>query len=852
MSRAYALGLRAVALAVIALAPWAPSIALEDEALAIVFVVDRSASLETRDHALADAFVREAEAASPGARVGVVEVDGDVRVRRWPFPRARGVERAPALGTDLAAGIRLAAAIVPASGRRRVVVLSDGRATTEGAEDAARDARARGIRVDVVALGGAALDAPRLAGLDAYEERVAPGEPFRARVTVVGPPGARARVALARDGDALAPIEVVLDAHGRGALDAHDPHPPPGPHVYEARLGARFARVFAEVAPEPRVLVMTLQETTAPALLAAALDGSAAITVRPLTHGPPSREELRAADLVVLTDLPIEQPGLAAQGVGGLDEETQRRLLDYVSEDGGGLLVTGGVFGLGPEWAGQPIARLLPLAIEDQGELHDPPVALAMMLDTSGSMGVRVGAYTKIRLAAEGCLASAAALRPEDRIAIGAVEERTRWVWELGPAGELDAARVRSLRAGSGGIFVYTALRDAYRVLDAAPEPIRHVLLFSDTEDSEEQAVGCIWPPCVTQGQTAIELATLARARGVTTTVVGIGSAVARHAPFLAELAAAGGGRYYVTETGVDLSRIFVAETRAVARSNLRAEPTPVTRTEHPILEGIGPVPPLAGLVMARPRSTAHEVLSSADGRPVLSTWRYGVGTVVAFTSDLGGRWSGPWATWEDGPRLLRQAIRAATRRRSARAELRPRLSARAIELEVELAPGTELGDGELELVALDGAARRVLPARLERVGPSRLRARAQTAGEPLVVARLRDADGELLAEASAHDASFDEHAGAGVDERALRRLARAGEGALVAAPDELAALEPPRRAREEPLWPWLFLLGALLVTADLLVRRVRPPARRVALAGLAAAPHGEPPAPPLEVQEAA
>lgn len=848
MIRAIALGLRALAVALVCAAPFTPSIPVGDDQSTLVFVVDRSASLADADHRIADAFVREASALARDARVGVVEVDGSAWVRRWPTVRARGVEPPPSAGTDLAGGVRLAAAISPASGRRRIVILSDGRGTTPGVEAALAQARARGIRVDVARLGDPIPGALRLTDFEAVEDRVAIGEPFEALATLSGPPGQSATVTFLRDGAPLGASAAVLDDAGRAEVALRDPSPPAGPHVYSAQVEGRVARVFANVASEPRVLLVTLTEREQPTLLMHALDGAGTIGRHALTSGPVRREQLRDVDLVVLADLPLEQPGTASATVSGLDLETQRHLLEYVSEEGGGVLVSGGAFGFGPEWAEQPLTRMLPVAIEDQGELQDPPVAIAMMLDTSGSMSMRVGPYTKIRLAAEGCLAAASTLRPEDRLAVAAVEDATRWVSPLAPVAELDEASVRRLRAGGGGIYVYTGLRDAYAALDAAHEPIRHVLLFSDTADSEEQALGCIWPPCATQGHGAIELATEARARGITTTVVGIGSADARHAWFLSQLAAAGGGRYYVTETGADLRRIFVAETRAVSRSNLREEVTPVTVAEHPLVDGIGAVPDLAGFVQSRERSTAHTILSTSEGRPILATWRYGVGTVVAFTSDLAGRWSGSWA-WSEGPQLFRQMVRHAMRRRSARADLDVAMRARGVELRIDVAPGTELAPGALELVALDELARsRVLDTTLERVGPDRYRARARTAGEPIVVARLRDGDQRVLAEASAEDGSVAEHAGAGPDERALRELARVGGGALVAGPAELGAAAVASTPRREPLWPWLFLLAGALVAVDLWVRRAGRPVRRVAIPGLAAAsPPDAAPAPPLE-----
>ncbi|MCB9598137.1 MAG: VWA domain-containing protein [Sandaracinaceae bacterium] len=853
MSRWIALGLRALAVTVVVVAPWAPPIPVGDDGSTVVFVLDRSESVAAEDRELADAFVREAEALDEDARVGVVEVDGAARVRRWPFPRARGEEPVATAGSDLAGGLRLATAILPPSGRRRIVVLTDGRGTTPGAEAAARAAHERGIRVDTFALGDALGGAPRLTSFEAVEDRIAPGEPFEAHATLRGPATQTANVEFSRDGVPVARAVASFDPDGAAEVDLRDPAPPAGVHVYEARVGEQVARRFVSVSSEPRVLLVTLTDRERPTLLMQALEGAGEVGRHALTSGPVSREQLRDVDLVVLADLPLEQPGTSTNVVSGLDLETQRHLLDYVAEDGGGVLVSGGAFGFGPEWAEQPITRMLPVTIEDHGELQDPPVAIAMVLDTSGSMGVEVGGYTKIRLAAEGCLAAASTLRPEDRIAVAAVEERTRWIQPLALVSDLDENRVRRLRAGSGGIFVYTGLRDAYAVLDRAQEPIRHVLLFSDTADSEEQAVGCIWPPCSSQGHTAIELATDARARGITTTVVGIGAADARHAFFLSELAAAGGGRNYITETGADLRRIFVAETRAVSRSNLREEVTPIEAFDHPMLDGVTDIPSLAGFVQARRRATAHTVLTTTEDRPILATWRYGVGTVVAFTSDLSGRWSGGWSSWEQSPQLLRQMVRHAMRRRSARADLDVRLGARGVDVLVDVAPGTEIDPSGLEITAVDERAQtRRLDAVLERVGPERYRARARTEGEPIVVARLRDPEGHVLAEASAEDDSVAEHAGAGADARALRELSRLGGGATVASADELVRAPVVASPDEQPSWPWLFLLVGLLVVIDLWVRRLGRPTRRVVLEALVVAPRRAAAEPDPSLEEAA
>jgi hypothetical protein len=43
---------------------------------------------------------------------------------------------------------------------------------------------------------------------------------------------------------------------------------------------------------------------------------------------------------------------------------------------------------------------------------------------------------------------------------------------------------------------------------------------------------------------------------------------------------------------------------------------------------------------------------------PLLASWRYGLGRVTAFTSDLTGRWGREWVTWESFPRWIGQVAR--------------------------------------------------------------------------------------------------------------------------------------------------------------------------------------------------
>ena len=52
-----------------------------------------------------------------------------------------------------------------------------------------------------------------------------------------------------------------------------------------------------------------------------------------------------------------------------------------------------------------------------------------------------------------------------------------------------------------------------------------------------------------------------------------------------------------------------------------------------------------------------------ADKDPLLVSWRYGLGRVTAFTSDLSGRWGRDWVAWQGFPQWASQVARDAMRK---------------------------------------------------------------------------------------------------------------------------------------------------------------------------------------------
>jgi uncharacterized membrane protein len=842
--------LRYAALALVALAPFLPARTRPGRGRAVVYAVDRSASVDELAREQAEAFVNEAIEKRGDASVGVVAFDARPEIvvplgSGKPMPK---LGEAAGRGTDLEAAIDLAAASLPAAGERRVVVLSDGRPTRGNAAAAVARAAARGIVVDALPVGEGGSAEARVGRVSASSVRVAEGEPVSVRAELVGPPDQSVAVQWKRDGHPLTHTVVDTNADGLALARFTDPEPGAGAHVYEATVvdpstlspfagyrprrhgvpaeeakpdPSKSGRTGVIVHGKPRALVLSV-DGECPAVLKDALERSQlAHETRSLVDGT-DPAIMSGADLIVLADVPVARSG-EAEGLSGLTPAQQESLVDYVRQKGGGLVVTGGTFGFAPEWSGAPIAKMLPVEIEDRGEAEDPRVALAISLDRSGSMAATVGSHTKIELAIEAGLAAAATLRPDDLLALATVDTETHWNAPLGPVALLAGRRaeLRKVDAGGGGIYVFTALRDAYAEMLKAPAPIRHVLLFSDTADSEEQEK---------DGKHSNSLAEDARRAGITTSVVGIGNADDSDTAFLQKLALAGGGRFYLSSTGTDLRRIFVSETRVATRSNVHEGSTRVVAREpsHPALTGVdlSHIPPLAGYTESRPRSTADIALETEDQRPLLASWRYGLGQVAALTADLRVDWKNGWSAWAGGAQIVRQLTRMTYRRQSENmADMKVGVRERSFDVALDLPappPGTELSQPSLiEAFAINEKGdSKPLKVDLERVAERRWALRGALEGEPFVVVRARDARGRLLGEDIGQLDTSAEYLGAGPDGRLLGELARAGNGIAGPTLEESLRRGGDPGTEPRPLWPYALVAAAALVALDLWVRR--------------------------------
>ncbi len=658
--------LRAVVLVLLVLAAMDPELAWGRGGSDVVVVFDRSDSLLppptaaedreeeqrrarlARDRHQAEMLRLIGEQRDVGDRLAAVLVGRTARTAQPP--RRRGLDRLADTsvagdGSDLHAGLELAAGLIPADRAGRVVLMSDGEATGRNPRAAAASLALAGIPVDVVPAD------PPSGGDAAVLEVEVPnglrlGESFIGSLRFVGRRAEDRAWEVHRDGERIAAGTVSLRPDRPTAASFVDRPVRPGITRYRVSLDAtndrlplnNTAHAALRVRGGQRILVVGGDGR--PGNIARAL-GAGGLTVDCRPEGPVGFDELFACRAVVLEQVPADRLGGRAI----------RNLARWVEHLGGGLVMCGGrrSFGAGGYHRSE-LEEVLPVTMEIRDEHRKLSVAMAVCLDRSGSMGMTVaGGLQKMDLANRGTAAVVELLSPLDQIAVFAVDSAPHTVLPL--TGVSDAPdlveRILAIEAGGGGIYVHAALVAGGRALLDSDRGVRHLVLFADAADAEMP------------GAYQKLLADYRRA-GITVSVIGLGGPGDPDADLLRDVAKRGGGRIAFAKRAVELPRLFAHETVLISRSSWIDEPVRlVRRPELSALLGTGALaegwPQVAGYNLCYPRERASVAAWAPGdpGAPAVSTWHIGTGRSVAICVDCDGPDSAELTAWSGyGPLL--------------------------------------------------------------------------------------------------------------------------------------------------------------------------------------------------------
>ena len=318
-------------------------------------------------------------------------------------------------------------------------------------------------------------------------------------------------------------------------------------------------------------------------------------------------------------------------------------LESYVRDYAGGLICTGGdnSFAMGA-YQDTPLETVLPVNMFLKGEREVPTMAIAMVIDHSGSMEVSANGSngaTCLDLAKEAAVEGVKSLKPTDQVGVLAFDDSYDWVVPMQSAGNQSEITGGIGQIGSGGgTSIYPALDAAAKQLINTDAQIKHIILLTDGQDyytGYEDVVKKI------------------NDGGITLSTVAVGPDSDQ--VLLQRLANQCNGRFYYTDINSGIPKIFVQEIFLSSKSYLiNEEFTPVITANSSIIDGVmnDGVPTLLGYIGSTAKSQATVILQSEEGDPILSTWQYGLGRTIAWNTDATNEWTGNWANWENYTQL--------------------------------------------------------------------------------------------------------------------------------------------------------------------------------------------------------
>lgn len=325
----------------------------------------------------------------------------------------------------------------------------------------------------------------------------------------------------------------------------------------------------------------------------------------------------------------------------------------YVEEQGGGFLMAGGKqsFGSGGYYQ-SAVDELLPISMELKSEHRKLSVALAVVIDRSGSMSATVNnggnPVTKMQLANNGTAEAIKLLGAMDEVAILAVDSEPHEIVKLTKIGNQKKSlmnKARRMQSQGGGIYVYRGLKAAWDQLKKSKVGTKHIILFSDAADTEEPGA---YKALLKEMEAA----------GATVSVIGLGTKADSDAKLLEDIALLGNGRMFFTDRPLAIPKLFAQETVTIARSAFLTDPIktqPTGRGAEIFQRQIDWLPAIDGynLSYARPDATTSLVAQDEYLAPLVAHARRGLGRTLAISFPLGGEYSQRTRDWDNYANFL-------------------------------------------------------------------------------------------------------------------------------------------------------------------------------------------------------
>ena len=723
---------RAASIAFLILALCRPFVGDESDELHVIYLVDVSQSVELDGLIPAlDEIDKWNAALQTGDSWSIFAVAKSVReyktveelrdtIKKWSEGLADDDFRS---ATQLADAMLSTRAAFLAGKAHRFVLMTDGQETDDDLPGTLQQLAEEAIDVRLHRATGLSEPEAAVVSLAASSRDVFYGEVNRMTIELAANRPIKGKLRLVHKGVAVQQRDVQIPADATTAVHFDVDMNTPGDSVWTAELVPEQdhfvvnnqASCTVSVRGRPRVLALHQSPRDMRPIVRALAEQEMDVEVRG-EHGlPASLEEIASFDANVQADL----------AATSLSPRQMQMLKKYVIDFGGGLIMLGSEnsFGLGGYYK-TPVEDVLPLVSRFEKEKEKPSLAMVLVIDKSGSMD-----GLPIQLARQAAKAAVELLSPRDSIAVVGFDGEAQIICEMTSAADAESvqAAIDSLQAG-GGTYMYPAMVTAKEMLESTPAKIRHMICLGDghTQPADHESL-------------AEEMADA----GITVSTVALGAA---DKALMASIAEIGRGRYYETDDPGNVPQIFTKETMQATKSAIKEDLYASVQTaDHPSLAGYqeAELPFTLGYVMTEAKPTAQLLLAVETGDPLLAIGRYGLGTGLAYTSDLTEKWGGEWLAWEGCGKFWAQMIRSVLRKNdNAGMEIIERHDGDEWRVEIRR---TDSAGAPLNNVHWDAAIVRASDAggdvEVREVGLGRYEAAAPHGPHESLALRIRDAD---------------------------------------------------------------------------------------------------------------
>ena len=595
----------------------------------VIVVVDRSDSMPSSITKDANEWIQNIESRlSNQDRLAVISVASTVQINKSlssesfvGFDQLAETEQ-----SNIREGLERALQIAETSEHASILLLSDGAGTDGGLTNVQTKALMQGIPIHTIAKSESQTTDVYIADLQA-PTHLNEGEQATITTLIESNTNTTANITLYKDDIAIAQGAKELQK-GSNTIQFSDVSTTGGVHSYRLEV-----KVQGDTTPENntaevgiltkgRKRVLVLSQT--PSVITTVLSSAG---VRVVERSPSeivlSPTTISQFQAVILHNVPAT----------AFTEITLQNLAHAVQHKGLGLWMIGGKlsFGVGG-YLHTPLEDVLPVELEIRDDIRKMGMALGISLDRSGSMSARVGPnLTKMDLANQGTVAALELLNQMDHVYVAAVDTENHTVLEVQPVTEVRSLqeKVLGIQSTGGGIYVSTALRAQQESLNKAPQKNKHIVLFADAADAEDD-------------DNSIAVVEELAANNMTLSVIALGRPEDVDAPFLANLARIGGGSIYFSEDPQALPKLFSMDTMIASKSGYFEEPTNIRSIMGLTALGGGMItdfPTINAYNIAYPKANMQTGLqtNTEEVSPILVSGRFGLGKTVAYLSDIGG-----------------------------------------------------------------------------------------------------------------------------------------------------------------------------------------------------------------------